>query len=204
MSECLGKWLEQNLGCTVAGYAKDGPEGFDLCMECKPDLALIDIQIPKMDGLSLVKELLVALPKTRFIVMSGLMDPYTIWRVSQLGVHGYIVKSEKLAVLLEGIRTVIDGGLFFSETFQEVKKSWLSKPEAFQKILSDREQEVLRHLVAGWSDERMATKLGISEATVGVHRKNIRKKLDMHSDRELLEYARIWGLDTATIEPERD
>ena len=195
MSQCLGMWLEHQLDCTILGCAEDGEAGFELCQQLRPDLALIDIQIPKLDGLSLVEKLLKELPDIRLIVMSGLMDPYTIWRVWQSGVHGYIVKTDNVESLVKTIETVMNNGHYFSPVFQEVKNKWLSKPEAFQKILSDREQEVLRHLVAGWDDERIGEKLGISATTVGVHRKNTRKKLELHNDRELLAYALLWGLD---------
>ena len=195
MSESLGIWLQQRMGCEIVGSAEDGEAGLKLCIEQHPDLALIDIHLPKLDGLELIGRLLEKEPGIRLIAMSGLMDPYTIWRISQSGVHGYIVKTENLDILLKGIQTVLNNGLFFSSVFQEVKTKWLSQPEAFQKILSDREREVLRHVIAGWEDERIGLKLSISAATVGVHRKNIRKKLDMHNDRELLGYALKWGLD---------
>ena len=199
MSQCLGMWLEHQVDCKIVGCAEDGEAGFELCKNERPDLALIDIQIPKLDGLSLVEKLILELPDMRLIVMSGLMDPYTIWRVWQSGVHGYIVKTENVDSLVNTIETVMNGGLFFSPVFQEVKNKWLSKPEAFQKILSDREQEVLRHLVAGWDDERIGAKLGISATTVAVHRKNTRKKLELHNDRELLAYALRWGMDGAGV-----
>jgi DNA-binding NarL/FixJ family response regulator len=100
-------------------------------------------------------------------------------------------------MLVEAIRTVAKGGVFFSPVFQKVKQEWLSQPEAFQKILSDREQEVLRRVVAGWNDERIARQLDITATTVAVHRKHIRQKLELHNDRELVGYAREWGLDEA-------
>jgi DNA-binding NarL/FixJ family response regulator len=201
MSQSLGMWLEQQLNCTIVGCSEDGEAGLKMCLDLRPDLALIDIHLPKMDGLTLVGKLLKQVPGIRLVAMSGLMDPYTVWRVGQSGVHGYIVKTENLAVLLKGIQTVLDDGLFFSSIFQEVKTTWLSKPEAFQKILSDREQQILQHVVTGWEDERIGQKLDISAATVGVHRKNIRKKLDLHNDRELLGYALQWGLDASAVAP---
>ena len=199
MSQCMGMWLQHNLDCEVAGCAEDGEAGLELCRKTRPDLALIDIQIPKMDGLDLVARLQKELPEMRLILMSGLMDPFTIWRVWRSGVHGYIVKTENVDSLATTIRTVMDGGVFFSPVFQQVRTQWLSQPEAFQKILSDREQEVLKHVVAGWEDRKIGDKLGISEATVSVHRKNIRKKLDLHNDRELLAYALKWGLDSTGL-----
>ena len=195
MTQCLSMWLEHQSGCKVVGCAEDGEAGLKLCTDTRPDLALVDIQIPRLDGLDLVERIRQTLPEIRLIVMSGLMDPYTIWRVWQSGVHGYIVKTEGLETLMQALHAVMSGGVFFSSVFQDVKTAWLSKPEAFQKILSDREQDILRYVVKGWDDADIATKFNISTATVGVHRKNLRKKLDLHNDRELVAYALRWGLD---------
>lgn len=194
LSQTLSLWLENQLGYSIVGCAEDGETGLQLCLDHRPDLALIDIRIPKIDGLALVEILREQLPATRLMAMSGLVDPYTIWRVGQSGVHGYVVKTEDVGILRKGIQTVLRNGEFFSSVFQEVKTNWLSKPEAFQKVLSAREQEVLQHVIAAWDDEKIGKKFNISTSTVGVHRKNIRKKLDLHNDRELLGYALKWGL----------
>jgi len=150
LAESLGAWIIRQPDFALAGRAEDGEAGWDLCLALKPDLALVDIDLPKLDGLELVKRLLVKMPAIRLLTMSGRMDPYTIWRVAQSGVHGYIEKTSRPEVLMKTIRTVANGGVSFSPVFEKVKQEWLSQPEAFQKILSDREQEVLRRVVAGW------------------------------------------------------
>jgi DNA-binding NarL/FixJ family response regulator len=197
LAESLGAWIVRQPDLALAGRAEDGEAGWLLCLTLQPDLALVDIDLPKLDGLELVKRLLAKFPAMRLITMTGRMDPYTIWRVSQSGVHGYMEKTLPPEMLVQAIRTVANGGIFFSPVFQKVKQEWLSQPEAFQKILSDREQEVLRRVVAGWDDERIAKQLDIAAATVSVHRKHIRQKLELHNDRELVAYARVWGLDKA-------
>ena len=193
--ESLGAWIERYPDLEFAGRAENGEAGWNLCRAAKPDLALVDVDMPKLDGLELVKRLVEEMPSLRLLTMTGRMDPYTIWRVSQSGVHGYMEKTLPPELLIQAIRTVARGGNFFSPLFQKVKQEWLSQPEAFQKILSEREQEVLRRVVAGWDDDRIAQQLAITVATVAVHRKNIRKKLELHNDRELVAYARMWGLD---------
>jgi DNA-binding NarL/FixJ family response regulator len=199
MAKMLGVWMTRQQDFEVIGYAQDGEAGLSLCESTKPDLALMDIALPKLDGLHLVKKLRPKFPKLRLLMMSGLTDPYTIWRVLQSGVHGYIDKLQPPEVLIEAIRTVAGGNSFFSPVFQEVKADWLSQPEAFQKILSDREQEVLRRVVVGLDDENIAAELEISASTVATHRKHIRQKLGAHNDRDLMAYARKWGLNTAKI-----
>jgi DNA-binding NarL/FixJ family response regulator len=197
LAESLGAWIVRHPDLALVGRAEDGEAGWNLCLALQPDLALVDVELPKLDGLELVKRLLVKMPAMRLLTMTGRMDPYTIWRASQSGVHGYMEKTLPPEMLVEAIRTVANGGVFFSPVFQKVKQEWLSQPEAFQKILSDREQEVLRRVVAGWDDERIARQLDITATTIAVHRKHIRQKLELHNDRELVAYARLWGLDQA-------
>lgn len=195
--ESLSAWFGRQPGIEVVGRATDGEAGWELCLAQRPDVALVDIELPKLDGLELVRRLREKLTAVRLLVISGQMDPYTVWRVIQSGADGYLEKASNTESLVEAIRTVAQGGTYFSSGFQEVKQHWLSQPEAFQKILSDREQEVLRRVVAGWDDERIGRHLNITASTVEVHRKHIRRKLELHNDRELVRYARIWGLDKA-------
>lgn len=196
MSGMLKAWLARFRDFTVVGCASDGEAGWELCKTALPDLALVDIELPKLDGLKLIQRLASEHPQMRLISMSGLMDAYTIWCVMQCGAHGYINKTQAPELLAEAIRAVARGNTFFGPIFSQVKQEWLAKPEAFQKILSEREQEVLRGVVAGWEDERIGQELGISPATIEAHRKRIRQKLGVHNDRGLLAYARNWGLDT--------
>ncbi len=149
MAQTLGAWVTQHSEFALAGCAEDGEAGLAPCLAQRPDVALVDIELPKLDGLELVSRLLVQLPQTRLLAMSGLMDPYTIWRVMQSGVHGYIDKTQSPELLLQALSLAAKGENFFSPVFRKVRMEWLSQPEAFQKILSDREQEVLRRVVAG-------------------------------------------------------
>jgi DNA-binding NarL/FixJ family response regulator len=195
LAESLGAWIVRHPDLALVGRAEDGVAGWELCLALQPDLALVDVDLPKLDGLELVKRLRVKMPALRLLTMTGRMDPHTIWRASQSGVHGYMEKTLPPEMLVEAIRTVAKGGVFFSPLFQKMKQEWLAQPEAFQKILSDREQEVLQRVVVGWNDERIAKQLNITASTVEVHRKHIRQKLELHNDRELVAYAREWGLD---------
>lgn len=192
LAELLGRFRD----LTVVGCAADGEAGWQLCQTTRPDLALVDIELPKVDGLKLIQRLASEYPGMRLLSMSALTDAYTIWNVLQCGAHGYVDKTQAPKLLVEAVRAVARGNTFFGPTFSQVRQEWLARPEAFQKILSEREQAVLRGVVAGWEDERIGSELGISAATVEVHRKRIRRKVGVHNDRGLLFYARQWGLDT--------
>lgn len=196
LSELLADLLARHRDLLVVGHAADGEAGWELCEAARPDLALVDIELPKLDGLELIHRLGARHPQMRLLSMSGLTDAYTIWSIMQCGAHGYVDKMQAPALLVEAVRAVARGNTFFGPAFAQVRQEWLARPEAFQKILSEREQEVLRGVVAGWDDERIGSQLGISSATIEVHRKRIRQKVGVHNDRGLLLYARQWGLDT--------
>jgi DNA-binding NarL/FixJ family response regulator len=198
VSGMLEAWIGRYRDLELVGCAADGEAGWELCQSTQPDVALIDIQLPRRDGLDLIARLTARFPNMRFLVMSGLMDAYTVWRVIQSGVHGYICKTHPPQQLVDAIRDVARGYNFFGPVFSQVKRDWLSQPEAFQKILSEREQQVLRGVAAGREDGTIGAELGISSSTIEVHRKRIRQKLGVHNDRGLLAYARRWGLDTQT------
>jgi DNA-binding NarL/FixJ family response regulator len=199
MAAGLKLWVASQRGVEMVGCAHDGEAGLTMCRAARPDLVLLDLELPKMDGMELAGLLAAELPGVRLLAMSGLVDPHTIWRVSQSPVHGYLEKTAEPELLLKAIQTVAGGGVFYSGLFAQVKREWLSQPEAFQKLLSGREQEVLCRMACGWDEARIGQELEISPATVSVHRKHIRQKLGLHSDRELLAYARKWGLDSTSL-----
>jgi DNA-binding NarL/FixJ family response regulator len=198
VSGVMQAWIYRYRDLELLGCAADGEAGWKLCQSAKPDVALLDICLPKMDGLELAKRLGTEFPSMRLIIMSGLMDAFTIWRVTQSDIHGYVNKTISPELLIKGIRSVAEGNTFFGPVFSQVKRDWLSRPEAFQKILSEREQQILRGVATGYEDDRIGTELGISPATVETHRKHIRQKLGVHNDRGLFAYARRWGLDRQT------
>ena len=198
MAAGLVLWLGSLPGINVVGCAADGESGINLCMATQPTLVLVDLGLPRMDGLELARQLVELQPRVRLLVVSGFTDAHTIWRVCQSPVHGYLEKAGTPAELEQAIRTVAAGGVFYSGYCQQVKRVWLGQAESFQKLLSPREQEVLARVASGEDDSCIGPELGITPITVGAHRKHIRQKLGLHSDRGLVAYARRWGLGRQT------
>lgn len=194
MAQFMSNWITKQPAFDLTGCAGDGEAALQLCAETQPDVALVDIELPDWDGLSLGQELLHRIPCLRVVSMSGRTDPYTIWRVHECGLHGFVDKGQNPALLGKAILAVASGANYFSSAFDKVKHDWLDRSEAFHKILSEREQAVLLCVATGLSDLVIAEKMDISAATVAVHRKHVRQKLELHSDRELVAYARRWGL----------
>jgi DNA-binding NarL/FixJ family response regulator len=190
----LGSWLEKDPGLRIEGYAPNGNRGWELCAAKRPNLALVDVEMSQGDGLALAKRLRDELSETRVIIMTGRVDPHTAWRAGQAGVQGLIDKTIAPELLSKVIHLVAGGGRFLSPSFERIKEEWLTQPEAFQKVLTNRELSVLHRLTEGQSDEEIAQHLGISAETVASHRKSLRRKLDLHDDRGLAAYGREWGI----------
>jgi DNA-binding NarL/FixJ family response regulator len=126
--------------------------------------------------------------------MTGRVDPHTAWRAGQAGVHGLIDKTMEPELLGKAIHLVAKGGRYLSPSFLEIRENRLAVPEAFQKVLTNRELAVLLRVTEGQSDPVIAKDLNISAETVAGHRKCIRKKLGLHDDRSLVAYGREWGI----------
>ena len=187
-------WLRRRPQFQVVGHATNGLQALDLCRAEKPDLAMIDVKLPGMDGLSLSAQLLASLPQLKILIVSSCCDAYCLYRVNQLGLHGFVDKMSPLAVLGEALEAVATGKSYFSKLFREHMERQLKQPDAFHKIISQREIEILHLLATGLEDEEIAKKLTISVVTVEAHRRNIRRKLNLHSDRALISRAQQLGL----------
>jgi len=192
--EVLGSWIQQQPGLRLVGQAGTAEAGLELCLRLQPGLVLLDIELPGMDGLELAAKLRVRLPRAKLLALTGKRDPYTVWRVLQGDLDAFVDKEQPLSVLLAAVRAVNAGQGYYSPIFLRIQTEWLHKPEAFQKILSQREQEIIQWVAAGALDPEIAAGLKIRVATVHAHRRNIRQKLAAHNDRELVAYARSWGL----------
>ena len=194
VAELLVRWLSRNKDLAVAGVAHTGAEAIALCQAVKPHVVMVDIELPDINGLEVAEKLVALTPAPRIVVLSSRCDPYCVHRAMCLDVHGYVDKTSPLSELDAVIREVLRGGRFFSEAFLKVREDCLADPESFHRILSPREICVLMLVAEGVSDDEIAGRLGISLNTVNTHRRNLRVKTGAHKDRDLLNYARHWGL----------
>jgi two-component system response regulator NreC len=155
-----------------------------------PDLVLLDLVLPDGDGLDLLPEVFAAAPSAKVIALSSHIDEFTLHRALNSRVHGILDKNEQpVRILREAIAAVLDGKQYLSSYVQRLRASVRADPTAFDKILSDREQEVLRLIGEGLNNEAVAARLKISVSTAKNHRLNIMAKLDLHSTPQLIRYA---------------
>ena len=184
-------------GAEVGG-ASTCAEGLALCQRQQPDIVFLDLVLPDGDGLDWVGKIFAAAPRSRIIALTSHADEFTLHRAVRAKVHGFVDKNEQpLGLLREAIATVMAGRPYFSSVAQRVRATLRDDPVAFTKVLSDREQELLRYFGEGLSNEEVAGRVGLTEGTVKLHRRNIMGKLDVHSTPQLMRYALEKGFTRA-------
>ncbi len=176
-------------GAQVVG-ASSGAEGIALCRQHQPDIVLLDLVLPDGDGLDCVARILAAAPNARIIALTSHADEFTLHRAMRARVHGFVDKNEQsLHLLGEAIATVMEGRTYFSSVALRIREGLRKDPAAFDKILSDREQELLPFFGEGLSNAEVAQRVGLTAGTVKLHRRNIMGKLGVHSTPQLMRYA---------------
>lgn len=195
----IRKACEVELGLRVVAEANDGLKAVQLLRRCTPDLLLLDLGLPSLDGLSVGEQARACHPELRIVVLSANCNSYTVYCAERLGVHGFVDKnSSSIEALKAAVGALRAGGTWFSWRFQQVKAERLSNPRSFEKVLTAREREVLALAGVPFSDEEIARRLGISSATVETHRNHIRANLGLRPGAELIRYAREHGLTPAS------
>jgi DNA-binding NarL/FixJ family response regulator len=196
VADMLKAWLSRRPQIEVVSCAADGTTALALCRKQRPDIALVDIQLPDMNGLDLSEHLLKELPALKIIIVSCRSNPYCLVRAEEVGVHGYVDKMSPLPLLEKAIRAVAAGERCFSETVGRELKREQRNPGAFNKVLTEREREIIGLITLGLSDAEVGTQLDISPETVGLHRRNAGRKLDISNDRSrLIRLGRKLGLE---------
>jgi len=190
----MERWLGAHPRFELVGAAASGEEALELLSARRPELLVVDLQLPGMDGLDFVRAARQARPQARALVFSSLMDPLALTRVRESGVEGYLEKDTEPARLEEALTAVAEGRRFFSARFLETLAGEGAKAEALGKILSRREQEVLTQVIAGKTSREIADFYGIGLRTVEFHRANLMAKLGAANAAELVTQARLRGM----------
>ena len=154
-------------------------------------LAVVDLELPDGTALDWISETAQQSGAPPIIILSSVdvKHEFIVYRAAEAGIPGFVHKNDDASVLHQAIQIVMSGGMFFSPTVQQMRRRIQSKPDFFNKILTPREQEMLRYIGEGQSNEEIAEKMAIRLASVLEHRKRIMTKLDIHRERELMKYA---------------
>jgi DNA-binding NarL/FixJ family response regulator len=186
----------------IVGVACNGREALDEIAQLKPDVAVLDISMPGLDGIELTGQICRYYPHTKVILLSSYDDDKYIKDAMQAGVKGYVLKSASHHTLVDAIDAVTRGEFFLSSQITSLLMGQFSSPtrivgEGIQTkfdTLSGREREILRLITEGKTQREIASVLFLSEATVKSHRHNIMKKLNIHKSVDLVKQALKSGL----------
>jgi two-component system nitrate/nitrite response regulator NarL len=181
----------------VVGEAADGDEALRKARELSPDVVLMDISMPGMNGLAVTEVLRKEAPEMKVLVLSVHSNKDYIFRVIQAGAHGYVSKEAPPEELVRAIESVYAGEPHFSEDIARAALSEFvsngGKREPFSQLTS-REREVLVLIAEGKSNKEVANKLNIGVRTIETHRERIMRRLDIHSVAGLTKYAIANGM----------
>ncbi|HEY5551953.1 MAG TPA: response regulator transcription factor [Opitutaceae bacterium] len=181
---------ERDFGFKVVATASTGAEALRLAQETEHDVILLDLNLPDMDGIDAAARLMTDGRVHRILALSSQVDDYTLHRVISSGIQGYVDKNlQSTDVLKTAIQIVASGGVFFTPVVQDVRRALGRNPDAFSKVLSEREQELLALLGRGLDDTEAAAKLGVRPQTIHSHRRNILRKLNLSGTKQLIRYA---------------
>jgi DNA-binding NarL/FixJ family response regulator len=185
--------LERQAGITVVGEASNGREALDRVSELQPDIVLMDVAMPVMDGLEATRRIKASFPKVRVLILTQHDNQEYIGPLLQAGAVGYVLKRSGAHEVVTAIRQVYEQGAFLEPAVtRQVLRDFThpaKRSEAEVPCLTQREQEVLKLVIEGKSNKEIATMLVISPKTVSVHRSNIMAKMGVHNSAELVRYA---------------
>lgn len=188
--DLLQKICRRYFHFTVVAEADAAATGLALCRQHKPDLVLLDLNLPDRDGVSIAGELLAMDPPPRILALSSECDDFTLYRVLNSGMHGYVDKNRQTVETLKlAMDELLRGRTYFAEVVEQVRRRLRMEPRAFPKVLTGREQELLVLLGVGLTDDEVAHELGLSRHTVQLHRRHIMGKLDVHRTPDLIRFA---------------
>jgi DNA-binding NarL/FixJ family response regulator len=192
------KVLVEQAGMVVIGEASDGPEALRLAHTHPPDVAILDIAMPHLNGLETARRLRETLPQLKSILLTMHTDEPYVFEALHAGAVGYVVKTQAAADLVQAIHTVVQGAIYVSPLVLHavVQASGRGTPLP-RDPLTSREREVLQRIAEGQTTKEIAARLELSVKTAESHRINLMRKLDIHETATLVRYAVRRGLITA-------
>jgi DNA-binding NarL/FixJ family response regulator len=198
LRDSLARALSMEPGMTVVGQAGTAAEAFNDLPAAKPDVVLVDLNIPDRDGIELLGALHTLHPYAKLLVLSGYDDEYRVAEALRAGAQGYLVKTAEVTEVIDGIRRIVRGEAPLSQRIAGAVVRAMRKPTAEGTggldALTVRERQVLRLLATGRSTRETAAQLTISPKTVETHRVRIYQKLGCKSAVELTRIAVRTGL----------
>ena len=205
--EGLRKMLELEDDIDVVGEAQDGRQAVALAKKLRPDVVLMDIAMPLLNGLEAMRQVLKLLPETKVLMLSAHSDDAYVTNATESGAVGFLLKQTSAHDVCRAIREVHRGKTFFSSSIS--KRLDRLHPQALSRMgvlskktahLSSREREVLQLIAEGKANKETAAELGIAIKTVEKHREHLMEKLDIHDTAGLTRYAIGAGIIESSVQ----
>ncbi len=187
--------LEVEGGCEIIGEASDGLTAVELIVCLRPEVAVVDVQLPDLNGLEVVRRVRQQAPETRVVVLSMYADEPYVLDALRHGASAYVLKDSATADLIDAVHAVIAGRRFLSAPLTErainayaQRADEASRPFDHYELLTPREREVLQLASQGMSNAEIGDRLAISPRTAETHRANLLRKLGLQTQTELVRY----------------
>lgn len=186
--------LESHPGWEVSGEAKDGREAVELAKQLEPDLILLDIGMPNLNGIDAARQILVSRPAMNILILTMHYSQQVVRDVLAVGARGFLLKSDAGRDLVTAVEAVQRHRTFFTSQVSELVVDGYLNPDQSEALplrnrLTPREREVVQLLAEGKTSKEVAVALNLSVKTAETHRTNIMRKLDLHSVADLTLYA---------------
>ena len=195
--------LHSRPGMRVVGEAANGREAVEKAVKLKPDVAVVDISMPDLDGLQVIRQIREEVPNTKVLVLTMHESDQMVQLALDAGANGYILKSDLTKCLAKAVRAIADGKRFLTPKVSEIVLDGFLKTRSEHQQrgragarTTPREIEIIRLLAEGKTNKEIAALLGITVRTVETHRSKIMLKLGLHSLAELIHYAMRHGIAT--------
>ncbi len=200
--------LEGQPGMEVVGVGRDGAEAVQLAQQTRPHLVLLDVSMPRLNGIEAARRIRAALPNAKILFVSMHVDEKIVSAALEAGATGYILKERAVTELLQAIATVLSDKVYLCPVVKRtIARNHIAghrPPDGFSlATITAREREVLQLIAEGNSTKEIAALLNVSAKTVSTHRQSLMDKLDLHNIAGLTTYAIRHGLVFPETDPER-